>query len=539
MNPLLAPFALLIVACMIAACKPSPLTQTGAEDGSALTSRYQEPHRPQFHFSPQEKWMNDPNGMFFYAGEYHLFYQYYPDSTVWGPMHWGHAVSRDMVRWEHLPIALYPDSLGYIFSGSAVVDWNNSSGLGINGEPPLVAIFTYHNAEMERAGRNDHQTQGIAYSHDKGRTWTKYVKNPVLPNPESIRDFRDPKVIWDETRKQWVMVLAAGDHVKFWASQDLKNWAHLSDFGKTWGVHAGVWECPDLFPLQVAATGESKWVMLLSINPGAPNGGSGTQYFVGNFDGKTFTLDPSFAPAVANEKGVWIDYGRDNYAGVTWSDIPREDGRRLFIGWMSNWHYANVVPTEAWRSAMTLPRTLSLEKTGEGYRLFSQPVRELQALRSATQEIPATAITGELDLTQQLAFAPTQMELILNFELPAGSSPDVGVQLSNAKGESYRIGYNAATRQFYSDRRPAGNHAFSEKFATHTHTAPRVATGNQLRLHLFFDVASAELFADEGASCLTDIFFPSEPFSQVSIYADGGGVKVASGSAYALESIWR
>jgi fructan beta-fructosidase len=229
---------------------------------------YQETHRPQFHFSPKEKWMNDPNGMVYYAGEYHLFYQYYPDSTVWGPMHWGHAISQDLLHWEHLPIALYPDSLGWIFSGSAVVDYQNTSGLGSKENPPLVAIYTYHYDQLEKQKRNDFQYQALAYSIDKGRTWQKYAQNPVLKNP-GIRDFRDPKVFWHNETRKWVMILAAQDRVKLYNSPNLKDWAFLSDFGQASGAHGGVWECPDLFTLpHPTEKGKHKWLMLVSINPG-------------------------------------------------------------------------------------------------------------------------------------------------------------------------------------------------------------------------------------------------------------------------------
>lgn len=533
MNRINTIFCIILLGCLSFSCNRQPEPEEKSETGY-----YREPLRPQFHFSPEKMWMNDPNGMVYYDGEYHLFFQHYPDSNVWGPMHWGHAVSKDMVHWEHLPIALYPDSLGYIFSGSAVVDWNNTSGLGENGQPPLIAMFTHHDAEGEKAGRNDYQYQSIAYSNDRGRTWTKYEGNPVVPNTEKIRDFRDPKVRWDENLQQWILVFAVQNHVKFWSSPDLKIWTYLSDFGREWGSHGGVWECPDLFPMQVEGSGETKWVLLLSINPGSPNGGSGTQYFVGDFDGKNFTLDPSFAPSVTGEKGVWIDYGRDNYAGVTWADIPAEDGRRLFLGWMSNWDYAQVVPTTAWRSAMTLPRALSLKKTEQGYRLFSQPVRELQALRSATHAIESTEIAGTLDLTAQLAASPALLELELEFELPDGEPADFGAELSNSKGELYRIGYNAATNQFYSDRTKAGDFSFSEKFAATVHTAPRLSTDRTIRLHLFFDAASAELFADGGATAMTEIFFPGEDFNQVKLYAEKGRVKLLKGVGYSLKRIW-
>ena len=349
-------------------------------ESERMTQIYQEEHRSQFHFSPPEKWMNDPNGMVYYEGEYQLFYQFYPDSTVWGPMHWGHAISNDLVHWDHQPIALYPDSLGYIFSGSAVIDWENTSGLG-DGKPPMIAIFTHHDPEGAKNDEIDFQYQSIAYSNDRGRSWTMYSGNPVIPNP-GIRDFRDPKVIWHEDSQQWVMIFAAYDHVQIWGSPNLLDWSHLSDWGHEYGVHDGVWECPDLFPLEVEETGETKWVMLVSLNPGGPNGGSATMYFVGDFDGRSFNLDDSMSDEVSDNQALWLDYGADNYAGVTWSDIPKEDGRRIFIGWMSNWNYAQVVPTEKWRSAMTIPRELTLHKGNSGYRLYSVPVEELKKLEN-------------------------------------------------------------------------------------------------------------------------------------------------------------
>src|SRR5687767_5106825 len=245
-----------------------------------------EPHRPLFHFTPPANWMNDPNGMVFYNNTYHLFYQYYPDSTVWGPMHWEHATSKDLVHWDHQPIALYPDTLGYIFSGSAVVDVNNTSGFGGDGKVPLVAIFTHHDPAGEKRGIDTYQVQSLAYSLDEGKTWTKYAGNPVMKNP-GIRDFRDPKVIWHAATKKWIMTLATLDRITFYSSPDLKTWMKESEVGKDFGGHGGVWECPDLFPLDYQ--GEQVWVLLVSINLGGPNGGSATQYFTGRFDGKSFT----------------------------------------------------------------------------------------------------------------------------------------------------------------------------------------------------------------------------------------------------------
>lgn len=496
-----------------------------------ITERY----RPEFHFTPPAHWMNDPNGMVFFEGEWHLFYQHHPYSTVWGPMHWGHAVSHDLVNWEHLPVALYPDSLGLIFSGSAVVDWENTSGFGQDGKPPLVAIFTQHLMAGEKAGRHDFQYQSIAYSNDKGRTWTKYADNPVIPNTNNIHDFRDPKVIRDEVSKQWIMVFAAHDHVKFWSSPNLKDWQHLSDFGKESGAHGGVWECPDIFPISVEGTDEKRWILLLSINPGSPNGGSGTQYFIGDFDGKTFKLDPDFEKLVADGQGVWLDFGRDNYAGVTFSDVPKSDGRRIFMGWMSNWDYATVVPTEKWRSAMTLPRKLVLRKTEAGLRLFAQPVKELESLRRKEYILEKQKMEGDMDLTKKWGFSPATFEIQLEVELPRGKKSDFAVVLSNAKNEEYRIGFDAAKNEFYSDRTRAGEIGFSGKFASKRHTAPRVKEGNILQLHLFFDMASCELFADGGETVMTDIFFPTEDFGTVKLVSNTGGVKIKKGKIFELK----
>lgn len=525
------PASLLFLVFILYSCQSSETIETAADS----TSLYHEPHRPQFHFSPPEKWMNDPNGMVYYEGEYHLFYQYHPYSTVWGPMHWGHAVSPDLVHWENLPIALYPDSLGTIFSGSAVIDWKNTSGFGTAEQPPLVAIFTYHDSLGAQAGRSDFQTQGIAYSIDRGRSWTKYDGNPALPNRSGIHDFRDPKVFWHEPSGRWVMILAVKDRVHFYNSPNLREWSFASEFGVDQGSHGGVWECPDLFELPIEGATESRWVLLLSINPGGPNGGSATQYFVGAFDGKNFTPDHD----LPEEHAHWVDFGRDNYAGVTWSDVPAADGRRLFLGWMSNWDYARDVPTTAWRSAMTIPRSLRLANTAEGPHLFSQPVRELEKLRGKNASLPEQPVENTVDMTESLTFSPTISELILEFELPVEGSPDLGVELSNQRGERYRIGYDAGRRQFYSDRTGAGQTSFSDNFAPGKSYAPRFIDSRSLRLHIFFDVASAELFADNGATVLTEIFFPNEDFDQIKLFSENGRAILKEGQVFELQSIWK
>jgi fructan beta-fructosidase len=439
-------------------------------------------------------------------------------------MHWGHAVSRDLMRWEHLPVALAPDEQGYIFSGSAVVDWKNTSGLGDGETPPLVAIFTYHDMAKEKAGVDDEESQAIAFSNDRGRTWTKFAGNPVLPNPGGVNDFRDPKVFWHEASSRWVMALAMGDEIGFFASPDLKSWSSLSRFGKGTGAHGGVWECPDLFPLAVAETGETKWVLLVSLNPGGPQGGSATQYFIGEFDGTSFVPDADL------QTPQWIDWGRDNYAGVTVSDAP--GGRRIFIGWMSNWDYATKVPTNPWRSAMTLPRELSLHRTGDGLRLRSAPVAEFDRLKSAPALRSVTA-AGETALDLPAAL-PAQGEIALSFARPADGA--VALVLTNDAGETYSLAYDAAADAFVSDRTKAGPSRFSDKFAR-VHRAPRLSASPTVTMRVVFDRASAELFADEGEVTMTETYFPSAAFSAASVIREGAAIDIRVEAAPAAR-VW-
>jgi fructan beta-fructosidase len=532
-------FILLSICAAMFGCNKN---QTHQEKNVALADATREQHRPLFHFTPPAKWMNDPNGMVYHNGEYHLFYQHYPEGLTWGPMHWGHAVSKDMVTWEHLPIALYPDSLGMIFSGSAVVDHNNTSGLGTAESPAMVAIFTYHNAEQEKKGSVEYQTQGIAYSLDNGRSWTKYENNPVLKNP-GIKDFRDPKVMWHEEGKKWIMSLAVADHIRFYSSPNLKDWQLESRFGTDLGAHGGVWECPDLFKLPIKGTSEEKWVLLVSINPGGLYGGSGTQYFVGNFDGKIFVPDSQFMASQANtviksgtveaDAGIWIDYGRDNYAGVTWNNIPEKDGRRLFLGWMSNWSYANVVPTKTWRSAMTIPRALSLENTPAGLRLVSTPVKELDKLIASTHSLQAQTVADTLSISKDLPFTSSTFKIDLELET---LNPESGfaIEFSNSKNQKMLIGYDAERKQYFTDRTKAGSNDFSKEFAG-VHFAPRLVSGAVYPLQLWVDVASVELFADDGKTVMTDIFFPDEEFTNIRLIAPKGEVQIQSGAVSRLK----
>lgn len=471
---------------------------------------YQEQLRPQFHFSPPAHWMNDPNGMVYYKGIYHLFYQYYPDSTVWGPMHWGHATSQDLVHWKNQPIALYPDSFGLIFSGSAVVDKNNTSGFGKDGKRPLVAIFTQHNLKGEKEGRNDYQNQSIAYSLDDGMTWTKYVDNPVLKNP-GIRDFRDPKISWYELDKKWIMTLATSNCVTFYSSPNLKTWTRESDFGKNLGAHGGVWECPDLFPLNYE--GKKMWVLLSSINPGGPNGGSATQYFIGNFDGKSFTpLD---------NDTHWIDYGTDNYAGVTWSNTG---DRKIFLGWMSNWQYANVVPTKKWRSAMTIPRELKLEKADGKFYLASTPVVELNALTLKAKEI---SLKQSIDVSYNKQYV---------LKMDISQLDNFTIVLSNDSNEELKIGYKKEDNQFFIDRTRAGISDFSSVFPKIIF-ASRMTNSSATKIQLWFDTASVELFADDGLTTMTSIFFPKSPYKTVN-FKSAYDFKLKSVEIIPLTSIW-
>jgi fructan beta-fructosidase len=458
---------------------------------------YHEQYRPQIHFSPPAHWMNDPNGLVYYKGIYHLFYQYYPGATVWGPMHWGHATSTDLVHWKNRPIALYPDSIGLIFSGSAVVDYHNTSGFGKKGRPPLVAIFTQHNQAREKDGKNDTENQSIAYSNDGGNTWTKYQHNPVLINP-GISDFRDPKVMWYAPGKKWVMTLATKDRITFYSSRNLKVWTKESEFGEKFGAHGGVWECPDLFPM-TASDGRKMWVLIVNINPGGPQGGSATQYFTGSFDGKHFKPN--------NTDTRWVDQGSDEYAGVTWSNTGN---RHIFLGWMSNWQYATAVPTQKWRSAMTIPRELKLTKVGSDYFISSQPVNELAAIKSKTITLPQIRDNGSL--TRLIRRRDNQYQLSLSSQNLRSFSLD----FSNDKHERLVAGFDAAKNVWYIDRTEAGDSGFNKDFAKRLE-APRIAKQNNTDVTLIIDAASMELFADKGLTVMTAIFFPKKPLNKVGI----------------------
>lgn len=646
---------------------------------------YQEPFRPQYHFTPAKNWMNDPNGLVYYAGEYHLFYQYNPFGDKWGHMSWGHAVSPDMVHWKHLPLALSESDGVMVFSGSAVIDWKNSSGFGKDGNPPMVAVYTGYNTT------NNLQYQCIAYSNDKGRTWTKYAGNPVI-NIGS-KNFRDPKVQWYEPTKRWIMTvsLSAQHKVCFYASTNLIHWNLLSQFGPA-GATGGVWECPDLFPLPVDGTAEKRWVLAVNIGSGSVAGGSGGQYFIGQFDGAKFTMDtnsepqamPAFVPPgevladfegrdygawkvsgnafgpgpaqgsladqnpVAgfmghglvnsfyhgdqsigtllspeftisrpfvnfligggagkdtrmelrvdgkvvrstsgqdaeeltwqawdvhafigksarlkivdqatggwghinvdqimladapahgpSEPALWFDYGPDDYAAVSWSDIPPADGRRLWLGWMSNWQYGQDEPTAPWRSAMTIPRRLTLRGTTEGIRLMQQPVRELRSLRDKHVAFEGGSLAEANQWLAKNHIEGDQLEMTVEF--PSQSDGVEGVKVLKGPGDETVIGVNRKRGTVFVDRTHSGNVSFNPKFPG-IYEAPLMAHGGQVKLHIFVDACSVEVFVNDGERVLTTLVFPASNDRGVQFFGTQSGAKIGACETWKLNSIWK
>ena len=425
--------------------------------------------RPEYHHSPVYGWMNDPNGMFYKDGEWHLYFQYNPFGSLWENMTWGHSVSKDLVHWEALPNAIEADAIGTIFSGSCVVDTRNSAGFGKN------AIIAYYTSAAEA------QTQSMAYSTDGGRTFTKYEKNPVITS--DIPDFRDPKIFWHEPTQKWIVVLAAGQEMQFYSSPNLKEWTFESSFGREYGNHGGVWECPDMMQLPVRGTGQQKWMLVCNINPGGPFGGNATQYFVGQFDGHKFTCESK--PEVTK----WMDYGKDHYATVSFSNAP--ENRHVVIAWMSNWQYANQVPTHQFRSSNSIPRDLDLFADGEETYCGVIPSKEMQALRGKK-------VKKLSDVCELVIDIKNSMELTL----------------SNTNGEEVTMFYDAQKQTFSMDRTKSGDCNFSEAFATVT-TAPTHGVMKQLRI--FIDRCSIEAFAADGKMAMTNLVFPSIPYTMLKV----------------------
>jgi fructan beta-fructosidase len=498
-------------------------------------SYYDEPHRPQFHFTPERNWMNDPNGLVYYKGEYHLFYQYNPFGNTWGHMSWGHAVSTDLVRWKHLPVALAEEQGVMIFSGSAVVDWNNTSGLCRNpvreDQSCLIAIYT---------GRTEtRQSQHIAVSQDRGRTWTKYAANPVL-NIGS-RDFRDPKVFWHERTKKWVMTvsLSKEQKVRFYGSPNLKQWELLSEFGPAGVAGADVlWECPDLFELPVdeqsgnqKRAGNKKWVLIVNINPGGVAGGSGGQYFLGSFDGRIFSNDNP------PDTRLFLDYGKDFYAAVTFSDIPKSDGRRILLGWMSNWEYAQKEPTSPWRTAQSIPRVLSLKKTSAGLRLVQQPIAEVNTLRGRHTSLRHQKIGDGHRLSQLRLPSGEALEILGEFEI--GKESGVLIRLrTEAEEKETVIGYDGATGKMFVDRTRSGAVNFDRNFPGR-HEAPLPSDRGRVKLQIFVDRSSVEVFGRNGRAVITDRIFPPSRHQRVELDGYGPNARCLLLNVWKLNSAWR
>ena len=487
----------------------SPLSAWGDEP---------EGRRPLFHFTPPRNFINDPNGLVFFQGEYHLFYQHNPEGDRWGHMSWGHAVSRDLARWTHLPVALREEAGIMIFSGSAVVDARNTAGFGRDDAPAMVAVYTGHSREK--------QTQNLAYSLDRGRTWTKFAGNPVVDINSNA--FRDPKVFWHRPTNRWVMatVLADERKVRLWSSEDLKRWERLSDFGPA-GSTKGVWECPELFeaPVEGADGGETRWVLKVDVGDGAPAGGSGGQYFVGRFDGKAFR--PEGGPG---SPPLWLDYGKDFYASQAWNDAPG-DGRPVWIGWMNNWQYANDIPTSPWRGAMTVPRALALRKTPDGLRLVQSPVAGLQSLRGRHHRIDGRPVpAGDTPLGGD-GIEGLAVEIVAEFD--PGDAEAFGLKVRQGKGEETVIGVDRRNASVYVDRTRSGAVGFSPHFPGR-HAASLTVGDRPVRLHILVDATSVEVFADNGRVVLTDQIFPAPESRGISLFATGGAARLRALDAWEL-----
>lgn len=472
-----------------------------------------EKFRPAYHHTPAYGWMNDPNGMFYKDGVYHLYFQHNPYGSTWGNMNWGHSYSTDLVHWTYAGDAITPDAWGTVFSGSAVVDKDNSAGFGRNA---IVAFYT----SAKPTPWGDAQMQSIAYSTDDGKTFTKYDGNPVITS--TARDFRDPKVFWYAPGKHWVMMLAVGQEMQIWSSADLKDWKYESSFGAKQGAHGGVWECPDLVELPVEGTKEKRWVLICNINPGGPFGGSATQYFVGTFDGKKFTNQfPT--------KTKWMDYGKDHYATVTFSNAP--DGRCVALGWMSNWQYAAVVPTKQYRSANTIARDLTLYRQGGDLLLKSAPSKEIEKARSTKKSVPQFNVSDSYEIASLLDGNDGAYEI--EMEIKNNGAEKIAFTLQNAKGENVMMYYDTATRQFVMDRSNSGETSFSPDFPAMT-VAP-AADVDDIRLRLFVDRSSIEAFGDGGKFVMTNIVFPAEPYNKMKFESVRGSFTVKKMNVYKLK----
>ncbi|GAB3558010.1 glycoside hydrolase family 32 protein [Spirosoma fluminis] len=507
-------FALLVC---LGAVSPTLFAQRTSTD-----TTYKQPLRSQYHFSPRQNWANDPNGLVYYDSEYHLFFQYNPFGIRWGHMTWGHAISRDLVHWRELPPAIPEEGETMIFSGSCVVDKNNTSGFGRDGIVPIVAVYTGH--------RPNNQSQHIAYSLDKGRTWTKYTANPVLDLKK--KDFRDPKVFWYEPTQKWVMIVLLPTEKKalFYNSADLKRWTKTGEFTAA-DSPANIWECPDLVEVPVDGTTERKHLLLLSMGSNGAAGGSGMQYYVGRFNGSTFVneLKPG-APR-------FVDWGKDYYAAITYNNLPIRGNRgAISIGWMNNWQYANDIPTTPFRGTMSLPRELRLAKVGTSYELRQRPIQELKQLVGKGMQGNGSDLAL---LNESLSAGGVSGDTyLLTMELDA-TKPASGVRIRKGVSETgvneeTVIGYDPTRSQVYVDRTRSGQVSFKKEFPGRF-TAPLQAQNGRISLQIWVDRSSVEVFANEGQATLTNQIFPSPTSRGIEFFGNG----IGSVSIQPVESIWR
>jgi len=469
--------------------------------------------RPVYHHTPVYGWMNDPNGMFYKDGVYHLYFQYNPYGSVWGNMHWGHSTSTDLMHWKFEGCAIVPDAWGAIFSGSCVVDHENTAGFG---KEAVVAFYT----SAKASPWGDVQSQSMAYSLDNGKTFVKYEGNPILTSSE--KDFRDPKVFWYAPGKHWVMMLAVGQHMEIYSSVNLKEWKKESEFGAMQGAHGGVWECPDLVEIPVEGTREKKWVLICNLNPGGPFGGSAAQYFVGSFDGKKFVNE-------SPTQTKWMDWGKDNYATVTWNNAP--DGRCIALGWMSNWQYANNVPTRQYRSANTLARDLTLYREGQELYLKSTPSVEVKKARGKKVSIPSFRVSEKHEIVN--LFEDNQGAYEVEILIQNAGASKIAFCLLNDKGEKVSMYYDLNRKQFVMDRSESGTVDFSKDFPAVTVAPANV--DKELTLRLFVDRSSIEAFGEDGKFVMTNLAFPSQPYVKMCFEADKNGYAVKTLNVYKLQ----
>lgn len=476
-------------------------------------------YRPSYHHTPEYGWMNDPNGMFYKDGRWHLYYQWNPYGSKWQNMTWGHSSTTDLVNWEHHPAAIEADGLGTIFSGSSVVDHNNTAGFG---EDAVVALYT-------SAGRS--QVQSMAHSTDNGITFRKFAGNPIITLDT---EFRDPNMFWHEPTGQWVLILAhALEHeMLIYTSPNLREWTLQSTFGKGLGSQDGVWECPDLMEIEVDGTGEKKWMLICNINPGGPFGGSATQYFTGDFDGKTFTPDRNGKGEVETK---WMDFGKDHYATVSFSNTP--GNRRTVIGWMSNWQYAADVPTMQFRSANTVPREVSLFKGADGqFYASSAPSPELTALRGRKLPLPASFTAGTKARTLRLPAGESAGVCDIELNIDAQRCDSVTLTLANDRGEKAVMVYDSKAGTISFDRRQSGITDFSVDFPSVTVCPTFDTTTGSTSLRMMLDRSSVELFANGGKGIMTNLVFPTEPYTTLTVSAAGGKARLTDIAVYPIST---